>query len=61
MATIKIQADSPRELTIKVLMYLARCQEQVLSPTSISFYDDSNYLYSVQIGTREVKHEPATT
>lgn len=58
MKGIKIQANNSRELTIKVLMYLSKCEEQGINPTSISFYDDSNYLYSVKIGTREVNYEP---
>lgn len=61
MAVIKIQADSSRDLTIKVLMYLSRCQEQGLSPTSIKYTTDNDYPYSVTIVTKEVQHDESRT
>lgn len=61
MATKQITADNSKELTLKVLMYLARCQEQGISPQSIALHTDTDSLYSVKIITKEVSHEQRTT
>lgn len=55
-----IQSDNSKELTLKVLMYLAHCQERGFLPTSLTFCEDSNYLYSLKIVTKEAEYEPVS-